>query len=194
MMNILSNRAFFLISGAFACAALLFPGDAGAQRRDYLTEPEIELVRDAQQIDLRIGVLRKAIERRLLVINNDSSRSKEMEKESSKWGEMPKGSKSQLYRDIDSILQKAIDDIDGVAERNADSRFFPKAVLTLASGCESYVPQFRKYLDTEPDERDRGSLLGSIDKCAQVTEASAKVPKDPPKKPKKPATNASPDR
>jgi len=46
---------------AFFCLTLLFPAAAKAQRRDYLSNEEIELVRDAQEIDLRIEVLTKAI-------------------------------------------------------------------------------------------------------------------------------------
>ena len=37
---------------------------ASAQRRDYMTDPEIELIRDNQDIDKRIDVLTKMIDRR----------------------------------------------------------------------------------------------------------------------------------
>ncbi len=55
--------ALFALTTLF-CLTLLLPAAANAQRRDYLTDEEIELVRDAQEIDKRIGVLTKAIDRR----------------------------------------------------------------------------------------------------------------------------------
>jgi hypothetical protein len=166
------------ISAAIFCAALFFPADANAQRRDYLTEAEIELVRDAQEIDLRIGVLTRAIERRFDVINNKSV------KENEKWGEAPKGTRLQLLIDIEKLLQKAIDDVDDVASRNKDNKLFPKAVHKLADSCREYQPQFKTLLDATKDQKERGALLGSIEKCDSVIEASANVPKEPEKKKK----------
>ena len=160
-----------------------------AQRRDYLTDAEIELVRDAQQIDLRITVLTKAIDRRFFVLVIDSARTKEFEKEGEKWGELPKGSKVELLRDISSILRKAVDDIDDVAERNSDSKFFPKAVAKLDTACKDYKIRSRKFIDTAADERERGALLGSIDLCDQVNEAALRLPKEPAKPEKKKSTN-----
>jgi hypothetical protein len=164
---------------AIFCVALFFPLAAKAQRRDYLTEAEVELVRDAQEIDLRIGVLTRAIDRRLAVIKNQPLKEKES------WGEPPKGSRVELLIDIEKLLQKAIDDIDQVAERNKDSKLFPKAVNKLAASCTEYLPQFKTFLDTVKDEKERGSLLGSTENCNAVIEASSKVPKEPTKEEKK---------
>ncbi|MDQ3179728.1 MAG: hypothetical protein M3Q33_04330, partial [Acidobacteriota bacterium] len=101
---------------AFFCLTLFFPASANAQgRRDYLTDEEIELVREAQEINLRIEVLTKAIDRRFLVINNAASQTKQVQKDAEKWGELPKGSRPLLLWNIERILQKAIDDIDDVA-------------------------------------------------------------------------------
>jgi cobalamin biosynthesis protein CobT len=161
------------------CVALVLPTSAKAQRRDYLTEAEIELVRDNQQIDLRIAVLTKAIDRRLAVIKNQPVKEKEV------WGEPPKGTRTELLIDIEKLLQKAIDDIDEVAERSKDSQFFPKAVNKLAASCTEYLPQFKSFLDATKDGKESGSLLGSIESCNSVIAASAKVPKEPAKEEKK---------
>jgi hypothetical protein len=162
------------------CLAIVFPHNASAQkRRDYLTEAEVELVRDAQEIDARIAVLTRAIERRFAVLNNQTPKEKE------EWGELPKGTRTELLIDIEKLLDKAIDDIDNVAERNRESKLFPKAVNKLASACTEYQPQFKTYLDATKDEKERGALLGSIQHCTDVIEASAKVPKEPEKEEKK---------
>jgi hypothetical protein len=167
-----------LLPVAIFCAALFFPASADAQRRDYLTEAEIELVRDAQEIDLRISVLTRSIERRLDVINNKTV------KENEKWGEAPKGTRLQLLADIEKLLQKAIDDVDDVASRNKDNKLFPKAVHKFADACREYQPQFKVFLAATKDEKERGVLLGSIEKCDSVIEASANVPKEVEKKKK----------
>ena len=169
------NLSLNLLAAIF-CVALFFPASAEAQRRDYLTEAEIELVRDNQEIDLRIDVLTKAIDRRFNVINNKPV------KESEKWGEAPKGTRLQLLTDIEKLLGKAIDDLNQVAERNRENKLFPKAVHKLADACTQYQPQFKSMLDAVKDEKERGTLLGSVESCSQVLEAAADLPKETPKK------------
>lgn len=166
------NPSLTLLASIF-CVALFFPLSAEAQRRDYLTEAEIELVRDNQEIDLRVGVLTKAIDRRFNAINNKTV------KESEKWGEPPTGTRLQLLLDIEKLLGKAIDDVDQVAERNRANKLFPKALHLLADSCTAYQPQFKTLLDTVKDAKERGAILGSIESCNQVIEAAAGVPKDP---------------
>ncbi len=171
---------------AFFCLTLIFPALTNAQRRDYLTNEEVELVRDAQEIDLRVGILTKAIDRRFLVLNNDTSQAKRVEKDMEKWGELPKGSRSLLLWDIERILQKSIDDIDDVAAHSKmDEKLFPKAMFALTDSCQSYIPKLKTLYDSATDEKEKGSILGAIDNCNQIIEASAKVPKIDPKESKK---------
>jgi len=56
--------------------ALIVSATASAQYRDYLTDQEIEVVRDAQQIDERIDVLVHMIDRRLAVLGAGPASSK----------------------------------------------------------------------------------------------------------------------
>ena len=181
-MKIEKLKFIVFVLAAFFCLTLIFPASLNAQRRDYLSEEEIELVRDAQEIDLRIEVLTKAIDRRFLVLNNDQSQSKKLEKDSDKWGELPKGTRSALLWDIERILQKAIDDIDDVAQhQKMDEKLFPKAVHKLAESCQEYIPKLRTQYDQSKDEKEKGTITGAIENCNQVIEASAKVPKPAPK-------------
>lgn len=169
---------------AFTVFLILFLfAAANAQSRDYLTDAEIELVRDAQQIDLRVEVLIKAVERRIAVINNTAR----IEKDSEKWGDPPKGTRVQLLSDVAKILQKAIDDVDDVARREAgkQSKFFVKAMHKLAEAANRFQPQFKSLLDGAKEEKERGALLNAGELCAQIIEASAKVPKEVPKDEKK---------
>ncbi len=183
------KAAFFALT-AFFCVALLFPFPANAQRRDQLSEMESELVRDAQEIDLRAAVYVKAIDRRFLVINNDTSQSKKVEKDLEKWGELPKGTRAELLLDIEKILQEAIDNIDNLAERDAKSELLPKAVHILADASARFLPQFKSQLDKTNSEIEKGAILGAIDYCNQIIEASAKIPKEMPKEKKKKKDNS----
>jgi acyl-CoA reductase-like NAD-dependent aldehyde dehydrogenase len=172
---------------AFFLLFLFSPTAADAQRRDYLTEEEIELVRDAQEIDRRVEVLSKAIDRRFMALTGDESQTKQLEKDAEKWGELPKGKRVQLLSDIARILQKAVDDIDDIARREdgMKSELFPKAIHKLADAAQRFLPQLRKQMDVIADEKERGSILTSIDLCNQIIEAAAKIPKDLPKEKKK---------
>ncbi|MBA3601304.1 MAG: hypothetical protein H0W45_08730 [Acidobacteria bacterium] len=167
----------------FISIQMFFPTSAVAQRRDYLNELEIELVRDAQMIDLRTEVFVKAIDRRFLVINNQTvPNDKKSRKDSEKWGELPVGTRSELLLDIEKILAAAIDNIDDVAVRDQKSELFPKAVRILADGANRFLPQLKSQLDKTNDQKEKGAIIGAIDFCNQIIEAAAKVPADPKKK------------
>ncbi len=167
---------------AFFCIALLFPFSANAQRRDQLSEMESELVREAQEIDRRAKVFVKAIDRRFLVLSNDSSQARKVEKDSEKWGEFPKGTRAQLLIDIEKILQEAIDNIDNLAQHDMKSELLPKAVNILADASTRFLPQLKSQLDKSNTDIEKGAILGAIDSCNQIIEASARVPKEEKKK------------
>jgi hypothetical protein len=169
-----------LLAIAFVFASL--PASVSAQKRDHLSEMEIELVRDAQQIDLRMQVFIKAIDRRFLVLNNDTTQTRQIEKDLSKWGELPAGTRAELLRDIEKIFREAVDNIDDVAERNQKNEFFPNAVHILADASRRFMPQLKTQYDKAADEKERGSILGTIEMCEQVIEASGKVTKSEKKK------------
>src|SRR5688572_3599209 len=95
--------------------------DADAQRRDYMTELEVELVRDAQDIDKRIDVLTKMIDRRFTALGISVGGWKQSDKDMEKWGDVRAGTRMELLSDIRYLLQKAIDDIDDVAEHNENT-------------------------------------------------------------------------
>jgi len=156
-----------------------------AQRRDHLTEEEVELVRDAQQIDLRMKVFVKAIDRRFLALNNDPSQAKQIEKDSGVWGELPTGTRLQLLIDVQKLLDEAISKIDDVAAHDMKSEIFPKAVRILADGANRFLPQLKTQMERAADEKERGAIHNAVEFCNQIIEASGKVPKEEPKADKK---------
>lgn len=179
--------------------SLLLPSNANAQRRDYFTVEEIEHVRDANEIDRRIDVLIKTVDRRLFVINRDDSQVKQVSKDQDKWGELPSGTRLELLSDISQILQKAIDDIDDLAERKemnekvmkgnvndesdqitqrtlkANDQRFPAAVHNLADAARRFLPTFELLNKQTTNELERGSILRSIESCNLIIEASEQI-------------------
>ena len=194
-MNFFKNSLVLFII-ALGLTALFTPTRALGQR-DYFTDEEVELIRDAQEIDRRIDILTHAIDRRFAVLKIDVGGPKISSKESEKWGELPKGTHLELLLDIKRILQKAIDDIDTLSERpdsailpDPDDKdrknkgykdLFPAAVRNLATAAKRYQPALKTELDTTKDTSEKGSILDSLDSCEQIIAAVAKLPAEAPK-------------
>ncbi len=179
-MFIKNPKFIFIIFAAIFGIALILPAPAYAQqKRDSLTPEEIELVRDAQAIDARTEIFVKAIDRRLLVLNNQTAPDdKKSKKDAEKWGALPVGTRLQLLIDIKKILDEAIGNIDDVAAHDKmDEKLFPKAVRRLAEAAKGYLPQFKSAFDATDDEKEKGAILSSIEFCEQIIEASAKLSK-----------------
>lgn len=165
---------------------------AAAQRRDFVTEQEGELIREAQEIDLRIEALTKFIDRRLAAANIAGHTWTPPRKNSELWGPEPTGSRSELLSDIKRLLQKSIDDIDDIASRTSTAiegnevggKLFPKAVRNLAAAATRYKPIFEAELGKSKSNTDRGLLIQSIEFCDQIIEAASQVPAEEPKKKK----------
>ena len=187
-MKNLKNR--YLIYIAAAAFITLLPVLASAQR-DYFTPEEIELIRDAQEIDARIDVLVHAIDRRFEAIGSTGPAPAPSKKEIRKWGALPEGTRGQMLLDIKRILQKAIDDIDSLAERPESAvisptkdpskkkkveDIFPKAVKNLAKAAERYQPILKAELDKTKDKAEQGSILDSLDMCADIIASVDKLP------------------
>jgi len=76
-----------------------------------MTDAEIELVRDAQDIDLRVDVLIKMVDRRFAVLKMNVGGAAIPTKESERWGAAPTGTQIEMLDDIRKLLQKAIEEI-----------------------------------------------------------------------------------
>ena len=164
-----------------------FTSTASGQKRDSMTDLEIELVRDNQDIDKRIDVLTKMIDRRFIALGVEVGGWKDARKEHKLWGEVRTGTRIELLKDIHDLLQKAIDDIDDVAEHNENTLtqnktegvLFPKAVRDLAAAATRYQTALKSILATTKDDRERGLILGSIESCEAVIDSVTKLPPPP---------------
>lgn len=174
-------------------ASITFFSSVASAQRDYFTAEEIELIRDAQEIDHRIDVLVHAIDRRFAALKLEVAPPKRPRKDEA-WGELPTGTRLELLYDIKRILQKAIDDIDSLSERPnsavvyvdpADPKekkskgfaeLFPKAVRDLAAAAKRYGPVLKAELDKKNDKGETGSILDSLEMCDEIIAAVAKLP------------------
>ena len=169
---------------------------ANAQRRDFVSDQEAELIREHQEIDRRIELLTKFIDRRLAAAGIVGHQWK-TQKDAELWGEEPKGTRLDLLYDTKRILQKAVDDIDDIASREGAAiegnekagKLFPKAVRNLSASATRFKPIFQSELAKSTNEKEKGLLFDSIELCDQIIEAAATLPKELSKEEKKKSRN-----
>lgn len=182
----------FLVSILFTAAVVAAtPFAATAQSRDCFTPDELEMVRDAQDIDLRINVLIHTVDRRLAVLKLDPGVPVKETKDSDKWGAMPEGTRIQLFTDISRILQKAIDDIDDTSahagtkmartpetenKMNKTDPPFRRALRTILAASERFKTVLSAEEDRTQDKAEKRAISNSVDLCDQIIEAISKLP------------------
>ncbi|MBA2334437.1 MAG: hypothetical protein H0V90_05825 [Blastocatellia bacterium] len=200
-MKIIHSRKFFLqfLLLTTVLCSVVFTSAVSAQKRDYMSDQEIEVVREAQYIDERIDVLTKMVDRRFTALGVVAGGWKQGPKDMDTWGEMPKGTRLELLSDIKKLLQKAIDDIDNLAahpdaaplrnkeEKNSkeakkDPERFSIAVRSLGQSAKRWLAPMKSQLDAATDDKEKGLLLDSIEFCDQIIEAVGKLPAEVKKK------------
>ncbi|HMT08404.1 MAG TPA: hypothetical protein PKA82_10400 [Pyrinomonadaceae bacterium] len=164
-----------------------------------MTAEEVEIIREAQEIDLRIEVIVRMMDRRFKVMNIFVASPWADKKEKEIWGPLPTGEREELFSDIRKLLDKAISDIDNLNERpdaailpdpeekkpRTFKEMFPVAVRTLADAAKRYEPVIEKEIDTATDKKLQGILGRILEDLNDITEGAAKLPPPEPKKPKK---------
>lgn len=143
-----------------------------AQKRDYLTEQEVDLVREAQEIDLRIQVFIKAADRRLLMLTNPNATQKPKEEET--WGPLPKGTRLELLGDYKRILEEAEEKLDDAYERGAKNEKIPKALAKFKEGVTKQIAQLRTFASQLSEPKEQRALAEAIEEAETVTKGALK--------------------
>jgi hypothetical protein len=174
--------ASLVASLLFSLLTLIYPAQADAQqgsaKRDHLTPEEVELVRGAQILDVRTAVFTKAAERRLMVLTDpNASSSRQVEKDMKKWGELPRGTRTELLSDMAKILGEAITNIDDVAARDPNNELLPKALSALASASMRFLSQL-KPMRSQAQGAEREALEQTIENAQLIVEAGDRLPPD----------------
>jgi len=175
-----------------ATALFLALGSAFAQTRDHLTDQESELVRDNQQLDKRIDVFIKAIDRRFAIINGTpqpTPKKKEKDKDQEEWGELPKGTRAELLEDIAGILDEAITNIDDVNRRDEKNPLISRSMRALAAVSNRYLNALSALKNQTRDVDELSAIEHVINNANEIVEVGSKLPPPAPdsdKKKKKP--------
>src|SRR5918998_2753548 len=148
-----------------------------AQSRDHLTQQEVDLVKEAQILDKRIDVFIKAVERRMMVINNSAAaNAKQLKKDSERWGELPTGSRAELVSDIARILDEAITNIDDVSSRDERNPLIPKSLRKLANAVNSIMGQLKPLSAEAKSDAEIASFELLNEDARSILEAATKLP------------------
>lgn len=166
---------------ALVCISPQQPAHAAPdQRREHLTEQEVELVRDTQELDRRSDLFVKIAERRLLAVTGAPAAPAPTAKDLEKWGELPKGTRAALFNDLARIFDEAINNVEDVATRTPDSPLLPKAVRKLADAATRFLPQLTALRPSATADGEREALEQTIDNLQQIIEAAKRLPDEEP--------------
>lgn len=182
--------AIMMIPLALCAGILLIAGSASAQTRDHLTDQETELVRFYQELDKRIEVFIKAMDRRFAIINGTAqTASKKLMKDEPEWGDLPKGTRTELLGDVAGILDEAITNIDDVSRRDEKNPLISRSLRKLTAAANGYLGQLAVLRNQAKDVDEQAAIERVADNANQIIEVGAKLPPpsaEPDKKKKKP--------
>jgi hypothetical protein len=171
------NKSNTLKAGALLLFALSvslpsFSAVAPVRQREHLTDEEVELVRDNQEIDKRTGVFIKAAERRLLAATNPDEAAKQAAKDKEQWG-VVKGTPAQLFYDISKILDEAVVNDDDAAEHNPNSPLLRKSLFMLSEAVARILPQLDKLRASAHNEAEADNLDRAIETAKEIAGAAS---------------------
>lgn len=172
-------RFALLLLALFApiCAFTHTASEAAPALRDHLTAEEADLVREEQTLDRRTAVFVKAVERRFLVLTDASAAaSKVVQKDSGKWGELPKGTRAELLGDIAKILDEAITNIDDAADRDDKNPMLPKSLRKLSEASTRFLAQLNTMRAAAQSDDEREAIDQAIENAQTIVTAAQKLP------------------
>ena len=158
-------------------ACLSFTAVANAQPRDFLTEKEADLIRYHQQLDKRIEILTKAIDRRFSIINGGAqAKTKKLDRDEPEWGDLPKGSRADLLSDIAGILDAAISNIDGVSQRDEKNPMISRSLRKLTTASNGYAAQLNALGNQTKNADELAAIERALQFTSQIIDAGNQLP------------------
>ena len=155
----------------------LFTSSAVGQTRDHLTDAETDLIRFYQELDKRIEVFIKAIDRRFEIINGVADpKMKKVVKGEPDWGDAPKGTRAELIGDIAGILDEAITNIDDVSRRDEKSPLISRSLRRLSTAATTYATQLTAMSKQTKDNDELSAIERALDNANDIIAAGNKLP------------------
>jgi hypothetical protein len=180
------SMVMIILHGALCGSVFLTNRSVSAQTRDHLTDQETELVRFYQELDKRIEVFIKAIDRRFAIINGTTSpAAKKLIKDEPEWGEAPKGTRAELLGDIAGILDEAITNIDDVSRRDEKNPLISRSMRKLTASANGYLRQLTALKDQVKDTAELSAIERVANNANQIIEVGTKLPAPTPEPDKK---------
>ena len=178
-MRHLAKVSFFVILALTLCGVL-----PAAAKEEYFTEAELDLIRDAQELKLRVPVYFTIAGRRLIFLGIMEKSEKEKEKErkerEKREKELKKGAKADQLPPVDDLayldqftpdellhgymqaLDEVMSNIDDYYSRKLDVR---DSVEDLEKFTRETIPLLQKFKPR--NATDRAALEAAIDKAKQ---------------------------
>ncbi len=155
-----------------------------------LTDEETDLVRYYQELDKRVEVFIKAVNRRFAIINGTAQpSSKKLVKDEPDWGPLPKGTRAELLGDIAGILDEAITNIDDVNRRDEKNPLISRSLRKLTAAANGYLTQLVALKNQTKDADEASAIDKAADSINEIIAVGNKLPPPAPdsdKKKKKP--------
>lgn len=168
--------SLLLAQACFLVSCCLVAGAHPLQSREYLTPKEVDLVKDAQELDKRIDVFIKAADRRVLVIKGlSATSSKELKKDSELWGDLPAGTRGELVGDIAKILDEAITNIDDVSARDEKNPALPRSLRKLAVAASRIMEQLKPLQSSATGAAEVSNFAELMDNAETIVQAAGKL-------------------
>lgn len=147
---------------------------AAPAKVDHLTVDEDDAIHETQEIDLRVAVFIKAVERRFVVLNGGTYADKKQQKDLEKLGALPVGTRPEMLADINRILEESVNNIDNLAERDPKNKLLLKSLQMFSEACTKFAAQLKPLEDKAVTDRERELIYNSIRTCEEVIEAAGK--------------------
>jgi hypothetical protein len=177
---------------------------AAQKRREYFTEDELDLVRDAQELSTRVPVFIKLAERRLIILGVHEKSDKQKEKERKDQEQYEKDKKkagakastvkppvdelaylhdftrTEMIRGYIEAIEEIMSNIDDNYERKLDTR---GALEDLEKFTRETLPELEKF--QTKTEVEKTALQDAIDKAKEANQGAKDAMKVVPKTEKK---------
>jgi len=165
-----SSRSSLLIVLTLALMSLCPSASAFQEADDYLTPQEINQLKEAQEIHLRVKVLMKIAERRLLLLENPAA--EQARKDEREWGALPKASPITLLNHYVKVLDETIINIEDAHAREVDAETLYKALKTFREATEQQLPRLRALHQKVTGDDEKATLQRAIE-AAELAHSDA---------------------
>ncbi len=144
---------------------------AAQEPTDYLTSKEIEQMKEAQRIDLRVKVLMKIAARRLQVLEQTAT--SPSKKEEDAWGPLPKGTPEELLQHYIKALDETILNIEDAHSQDPENEFLHSALKTFREATDQYLLRL-KALKEKLQSAEAQEVLDRAIEATELANADAR--------------------